>query len=122
MMLSMSDNAITTVDEYIALFPPEQQAVMEKVRAIILAAAPGITERIAWQMPGYKMKRPLIHFAASKKHLGLYPGAKLPDEWAELLEGQDTSKGSIRFPWNKPIPYDLIEQIVAARVLMISEP
>ncbi|MDR0849356.1 MAG: DUF1801 domain-containing protein [Propionibacteriaceae bacterium] len=115
----MSDNVMTTVDEYIASYPPEQQAVMEKVRAIILASTPGVIERIAWQMPSYKLKRPLIHFAATKKHLGIYPGTVLPEIWGDMLKEYDTSKGTIRFPWNKPIPYDLIEQIVAARVLML---
>ena len=105
-----------TVDEYIASYPPEVRVILEKIRDIVRKAAPGAEERIAYGMPTYKMKRNLVHFAAFKEHIGLYPTPSATGAFAKELEPYESGKGSIRFPLNKPIPYDLIKRIVEFRV------
>jgi len=105
-----------TVDEYIAQFPPPIQQVLEAVRATIRTAAPDATEKIAYQMPTYWQGRNLIHFAATARHLGLYPGGEAPTHFADRLTGHSWGKGTIRFAWDQPIPYDLIAEITRYRV------
>ena len=110
------DAAVTTIDEYIARFPAEQQEIMRNVRETIRRAAPHATEKISYQMPTFFQRRNLVHFAAMKKHLGFYPGSGGVASFEEELAPYKTSKGSIQFPWTAPIPYELIERITRARV------
>ena len=106
-----------TVDEYIKTFPLEIQAVLEKVRETIKTNAPGAVESIAYQMPGYKMNgRPLVYFAAFKNHIGFYATPTGHAEFADELAKYKQGKGSVQFPLNEPIPYDLIKRIVVFRV------
>jgi uncharacterized protein YdhG (YjbR/CyaY superfamily) len=105
-----------TIDEYIAGFPPEIQEILERIRATIKAAAPGAQEAISYQMPTFKLKGNLVHFAAFKAHIGFYPTPTGTEKFREELSVYQGGKGSIRFPLNKPIPYDLISRIVAFRV------
>lgn len=111
----------TTVDEYIALFPPETQAILQRVRAVIRAAAPEATERISWQMPTYHQHENLIHFAAQKHHLGLYPSPETIEAFQDRLAEYKTTKGGIQFPYAKGIPYDLIGEITKCRVQMVEK-
>ncbi|MBQ8092714.1 MAG: DUF1801 domain-containing protein [Clostridia bacterium] len=101
-----------TIDEYIALQDEAVQPRLSEVREILHAAIPDAEERISWSMPTYWKGRNIIHFAASKKHLGLYPGGEATTVFADELEGYDVSKGTIRLPWNKELPVALI-QIIA---------
>jgi len=105
-----------TVDEYIASYPADVRVALEKIRGIVRKAAPGAEERISYGMPTYKMGRNLVHFAAFKGHIGLYPTPSATGAFAKELEPYESGKGSIRFQLDKPIPYDLIKRIVEFRV------
>jgi uncharacterized protein YdhG (YjbR/CyaY superfamily) len=105
-----------TIDEYIAGFPHEIQAILEKIRKTISAAAPQAEEAIKYQMPTFTLKGNLVHFAAFKNHIGLYPTPSGTEKFREELSPYETGKGSIRFPLDKPIPYGLISRIVKFRV------
>ncbi len=110
-------SAPPTVDAYITGFPPEVQAILRKIRRIILDAAPSAAESIAYDMPAYKLKgKPLVYFAAFEKHIGFYPIPSGIEAFKEELSHYKGGKGSVQFPLDKPIPYDLIERIVQYRV------
>lgn len=104
------------IDEYIAGFPSDIRAILEKVRAVIREAAPGAEEAISYQMPTYKLNGNLVHFAAFKKHIGLYPTPTGTEAFKKELSPYKAGKGSIQFPLDQPIPYDLIKEIVMFRV------
>jgi uncharacterized protein YdhG (YjbR/CyaY superfamily) len=106
----------TTIDEYIARFPPDIQAVLQQVRATIQAAAPEATEKISYQMPTFFLHGNLVHFAAFKKHLGFYPTPTGIDQFKAELATYTNAKGSVQFPFDRPIPYDIIARITAFRV------
>ncbi len=106
----------TTIDEYISLFPPETQAVLQTVRKTIREAAPNAQEKISWQMPTFFYLGNLVHFAAFKNHVGLYPGASGVETFQNELKEYKTSKGAIQFPYTKPIPLLLIQKIVQFRL------
>jgi uncharacterized protein YdhG (YjbR/CyaY superfamily) len=101
----------TTIDEYIADFPPDVQPLLEKVRATIRKAAPDAKEAIKYQIPTFVLNGNLIHFGGYKNHIGLYPGSKPVEEFKDQLSRYETSKGTVRFPLEKPIPYALIGKI-----------
>lgn len=100
-----------TIDEYIRQQPQEIQQYLVKVREVIREAIPEAQEKISWSMPTFWRGHNIIHFASAKMHLGIYPGAEAVSYFAEQLKGYKTSKGAIQFPYNKPIPYDMIAQI-----------
>ncbi len=100
-----------TVDEYIASQDEAVQPKLREIRAILQAALPDAQECISWSMPTYRKGRNIIHFAASKKHLGLYPGGEATTVFSEELEGIDVSKGTIRLPYDKELPAELITKI-----------
>ena len=112
----MESKKFKTVDEYIASFPPDVRVILEKVGGIIRKAAPGAEERISYGMPGYKLGRNLVYFAAHKSHIGLYPTPSATGAFAKELAPYESGKGSIKFPLDEPIPYDLIRRIVEFRV------
>lgn len=107
----------TTIDEYILMFSPEIQEILQKIRKIITEAAPDATEKISYQMPTFFLYGNLIHFAAFKNHIGLYPTPSGIDEFKEELSHYKGAKGSVQFPLDKPIPYELIRRIVTFRVI-----
>ena len=100
-----------TVDEYICQQEESVQPRLQEIRALLRAALPEAQERISWSMPTYWQGRNIIHFAASKKHVGLYPGGEATGVFARELEGFDVSKGTIRLPYDKELPRELIEKI-----------
>ena len=100
-----------TIDEYIAAQDEGVRPRLNEVRAILRAALPEAEERISWSMPTYWKGRNLIHFAASKRHLGIYPGDEAVAAFADELAGLRVSKGTIRLPYDQPLPVDLIEGI-----------
>lgn len=104
------------IDTYIASFPPEIRKELEKIRIVIRKAAPEATEAISYGMPTFKQKGNLVHFAAFKNHIGFFPTPKPIEVFSKELAEYVTSKGTIRFPLNKQIPYDLIAAIVKFRV------
>ncbi len=107
---------IQTIDEFIAQFPTDVQQILEKIRQIIHKAAPDAKEKISYGIPTFTLHGNLIHFSAYKHHIGLYPGAAPIEAFKDLLKDYKTSKGTVQFPLNKPIPYALVEQITLASV------
>ena len=99
------------IDEYIAAQDEKNQYRLREIREIIRTALPDAEERISWSMPTYWKGRNIIHFAASKKHLGIYPGDKATAAFAEELSEYDVSKGTIRIPYEQQLPEDLIRRI-----------
>ena len=99
------------IDDYIAAQDEKYQPLLREVRAVLRNALPGAEERISWAMPTYWKGRNIIHFAASKKHLGLYPGDEATAAFAEELSGLGVSIGTIRIPYDQPLPAELIERI-----------
>jgi uncharacterized protein YdhG (YjbR/CyaY superfamily) len=109
-----------TIDSYIEAQPEAIRPILAKIRQAIRGAAPEAAERIAWGMPTYWQGENLIHFAAAKHHIGIYPGevSRLP--FGDKLEGYRTSKGAIQFPLDKPIDYDFIAEITRCRVAAVT--
>ncbi len=105
-----------TIDEYISTFPEDVQAILQKLRQTIKAAAPEAEEAISYQMPTFKLHGNLVHFAAFKNHIGLYPAPSGIEGFVKELAPYVVSKGSIRFPKDQPIPFDLVSRIVQYRV------
>jgi uncharacterized protein YdhG (YjbR/CyaY superfamily) len=100
-----------TIDVYIAEQPESVQPLLNQVRDTIRTAIPEAQERISWRMPTYWQKHNIIHFAAFKNHIGLYPGVEAVVHFAERLTEYNSSKGAIQFPYKKPIPLELIAEI-----------
>lgn len=105
-----------TIDEYIARYDPEIQERMKKLRALILACSPKITEKISWGMATFVLNGNLVHFAGEKNHLGFHPAPSAIEAFPDRLKDYKTSKGTVQFPYNKPMPYDLIQEMVEFRV------
>lgn len=106
-----------TMDEYIADFPEDIQAILSKLRATIHAAAPDAQETIKYAMPTFTLKGNLIYFAAFKKHIGLFPlTADIKKKLGRQLVGYEGTKDSVRLPLDQPIPYSLISKMVKVRV------
>lgn len=105
-----------TISEYVAAFPADVKEVLQKIRTTIQKAAPDATEAISYQIPTFKINgKNLIHFAAFKKHIGLYPAPRGVDEFEPELSSYEGGKGTVQFPHDKPIPYELITRIVQFR-------
>ena len=104
------------VDEYLAGVPKEARATLEKLRRTIRAAAPMAAEGISYQMPMYKHHGMVVGFAAFKDHCSIFPGSAVMDAYKDELKHYDTSKGTIRFPANKPLPAALVKKLVKARI------
>lgn len=99
------------IDEYIALQDEALQPKLRELRAILQNALPDAEERMSWSMPTYWKGRNIIHFAAFRKHIGLYPGGEATAVFREELAGFDTSKGTIRLPYDRELPEELIAKI-----------
>lgn len=105
-----------TIDEYIANFPPETQALLQKVRQTIKKAAPKAEEKISYQIPAFTLNGGyLIYFAGYKNHLSLYPAPRGHKEFKEVLAPYAGGKGTVQFPLDQPIPFRLITKIVKFR-------
>lgn len=104
------------IDEYIASFPKDVQVILEKIRMTIREAAPGAQESISYQIPTFKLDGNLVHFAGFKNHIGFYPTPSGIEAFKNELSGFKTAKGSVQFPLDQPIPYELISEITAFRV------
>lgn len=114
--MDKSTDVPKNIDEYIAKFPIEVQEKLQKIRKIVQDAAPEATEKISYQMPTFYLYGNLVHFAAYKKHIGFYPTPSGITSFDEELAPYKRAKGSVIFPLDKPIPYDLIDKIVRFRV------
>lgn len=111
-------NIFKNIDEYIITFPAEVQELLEQIRTIIRENAPGAVESISYGMPAFKLNnKPLVYFAGYENHIGFYATPSGHAEFAKELAGYKQGRGSVQFPLDKPIPFDLIGRIVAYRVI-----
>ena len=111
----MSENQ-NTIDEYIAKFPEQTRERLQKIRQIVSKAAPLAVETISYGIPTFKQGINLVHFAGYKRHIGFYPTPSGIEAFQQELSEYEVTKGTIKFPLDKPIPYDLIKKIVDFRV------
>ena len=100
-----------TIDEYIEAQDEAVQPRLREIRAVIRSAIPEAQERLSWSMPTFWRGRNILHFAASKKHLGLYPGGEATTVFADALKDYDVSKGTVRIPWDRALPVELVQRI-----------
>jgi uncharacterized protein YdhG (YjbR/CyaY superfamily) len=104
-----------TVDDYIGGFPPATRALLQAVRATVLRAAPGATERISYRMPAVFLSGVVVYYAAFKNHLGVFPPVEDAAVKAKVAPYAGP-KGNLQFPYSSPIPYDLLAEVVKARL------
>lgn len=109
-------NVCKSIDEYILQFSPEVQERLQSLRKVIKESAPEAEEKISWQMPTFFLHGNLVHFAAHTKHIGFYPGPSGIEAFKLKLSEYKSSKGAVQFPLAKPLPYELISEIVRFRV------
>lgn len=117
-----SSSVPSTIDEYIAEFPPATQAILQKFRETVKRTAPEAKERISYAMPAFTLNGNLVYFAAMKHHIGFYPGAKAIEVFKDKLSPYKTSKGAIQFPYTQPMPWELVAEIVKFRVAENTKP
>jgi len=113
--MDSSKKSPQTIDEYMADYPAEVQAVMQRLRDLVHEIAPGATEKISYGIPTFVLGQNLVHFAAYEHHIGFYPASSGIAHFAEELKDYESSKGTVRFPLDKPIPYDLVRRITEFR-------
>lgn len=114
--MNKSTKPITTIDEYIETFPIDVQKILQSVRKTIKNSAPKAEEVISYMIPTFKLHGNLVHFAAYQNHIGFYPASSGVRTFAKELTAYKTSKGTIQFPIDQPIPLALIRKIVKFRV------
>jgi len=112
----MAKTNFQTADEYIASAPEADRAGLEAIRKALRDAVPEAVEAISYQIPTFKLNGNLIHFAAFKQHIGLYPPVKGDAKLEREVAPFAGEKGNLRFPLDRPIPYELIARIVRHRV------
>jgi uncharacterized protein YdhG (YjbR/CyaY superfamily) len=112
----MDKKTFNSIDEYIASFPDEIQVKLKDLRDVIKATAPDAKEKISYQMPTFDLEGNLVHFAAHANHIGFYPTPSGIEKFKKELSVYEGAKGSVQFPLNKPIPFDLVREIVRFRV------
>ena len=112
-----NDNGkVKTVDEYMSGFSIDVQDILNQVRATIRKAAPNAVETIKYQIPTFVLNENLVHFGAFKNHIGFYPTPSGIEQFKNELSAYEGAKGSVKFPYDEPIPFDLISKIVEFRV------
>ena len=111
----MDKKQYKNIEEYIAGFPEDIQAILQNLRRVIHKAAPEAQETISYSMPAFKQNGILVYFAAFKDHIGFFPTSSGVSAFSKELAPYDTSKGTIRFPLDEPIPVNLIKKIVKFR-------
>jgi uncharacterized protein YdhG (YjbR/CyaY superfamily) len=104
-----------TIDEYIKTFPEQVQIILEKMRQTIRKAAPEAEEAISYQIPTFKLNGNLVHFAAFKNHVSFFPTARGVEAFKKELSRFKGSRGTVQFPLDRPIPYDLVRKITVFR-------
>jgi len=112
----LSKPEIKDVESYIAGFSPAMQKLLKQLRSTIRKAAPQAEEHIGYQMPAYKFHGPLVYFAGYEKHIGFYPGASGIENFKKEISIYKNAKGSVQFPLDRPLPLDLVKQIVQFRI------
>ncbi len=105
-----------TVDEYIDSFPPEVKNILKELRSTVKQLAPEAEEKISYGMPAYHLKGHLVYFAAFKDHVSLFPTSSPVEDSIPEVSKYRTGKGTLQFPIDQPMPWDLIKKIVDFRV------
>ena len=105
-----------SIDEYISLYPENVQTILKRMRQTIRDSAPEAVEIISYRIPTFELNGHLVHFAAFKNHIGFYPTSSGVEAFKTQLERYKTSRGTIQFPIDEPIPYGLVGKIVKYRV------
>ncbi len=106
---------VESIDDFISQYPESIREILEKIRSTIHAAVPNLEEKISYGIPTFTLNgKNLVHFCAYESHIGFYPGSWAIAHFQDMLKDYETSKGTIRFPLDKPIPYDLISEITRA--------
>ena len=111
-----SKGQVTTIDEYIAGFPKNVRDILEELRRVIRKEAPQAEEAIRYGIPTFRLHGNLVHFAAFTHHIGFYPTPSAISAFSRELSAYEQAKGTVRFPIDKPLPYDLVRKIVKYRV------
>jgi len=105
-----------TIDEFIGSYPEPVQDILQELRSVIHQEVPEAGEKIAYGIPTFTFHGNLVHFSAYEKHIGFYPGAAPIAELKSELKAYETSKGTVRFPIDKPLPYSLIRKMVQSAI------
>ena len=116
MVNTMRQAEYKNIDEYISLFPESVRGILQKMSQVIREAAPEAKEAISYGIPTFKLKGNLVHFGGYKKHVSFYPSPSGIEAFREELAAYEPSRGTVKFPLNKQIPYDLMKRIVEFRV------
>lgn len=114
--MELKTNKPSTIDEYLAQFPPDVRTIMNKLMSVIKETAPQAQERISYGMPGFYFKGMLVWFGGHNNYIGFYPTGEGVEAFKGELGRYKISKGAIQFPLDQPIPYDLVRKIVKYRV------
>ncbi len=112
----MAKTDYQSIDEYINAFPRDVQQVLEGIRQAVHEAAPEAKEVISYQMPTFRQNGILVHFGAHTHHIGFYPTPSAINAFEEELAEYESAKGSVKFPLDKPMPFDLIKEMVQYKV------
>jgi uncharacterized protein YdhG (YjbR/CyaY superfamily) len=107
---------VASIDDYISTFPEDAQSILKKMRKTIQDAAPDAEETISYRIPTFTLNGNLVHFAAFKDHIGFFPTSSARIAFPKELSKYKGGKGTIQFPLDQPIPYDLVRKIVKYRV------
>jgi len=110
------ESKASDINSYIETQPENFRIALQKIRETIKEAAPDAEETISYSMPAFRYYGILVYFAGFKNHIGFFPTGKGIESVKDELSGYEFSKGTIRFPINKPIPFDLIRKIIKNRV------
>jgi uncharacterized protein YdhG (YjbR/CyaY superfamily) len=103
-----------SIDEYISGCPPEVRPILQEIRRIVKRTAPAATETISYRMPAFRLERTFIYFAAFKNHIGIYPPVRGDKALARALAPYRGPNGNLKFPLDRPMPYELIARVVLA--------
>lgn len=117
MRMEGSRNKFKTIDEYISQSPKNVRDILEELRRVIRESAPQAEEAISYGIPTFKLNGNLVHFAAFKVHVGFYPTSSAIKAFEKELSPFKHSKGTVQFPLDKPIPFDLVKKMVKFRVI-----
>lgn len=109
----------TSIDEYIQSFPENTQKILETIRTTIQKQLPKAKEVISYNIPTFKGKKNIIHFAAFTHHIGVYPIINGTAEMMKELQPYIKGKGTLQFPYSEPIPYELIGRVAKMRELEV---
>jgi uncharacterized protein YdhG (YjbR/CyaY superfamily) len=115
--MEVKKEKIISIDEYILQFPKDVQEILNRLRGVIKEAAPEAIEKISYQMPTFYLHGNLVHFAAYERHIGFYPAPSGIEAFKDDLSEYKYAKGSVQFPFTKPLPYELVKKIVKFRVV-----